>query len=960
MPISGIGTGQLYLGGDGSLWSWGIFNDNDDEWSKCEGYRYMMPHREKSPLHQGFAIRWQEGQVFKTLDATGFDQVSFEPSFPTGIVHYNDTHIPFDVQLTAYTPYIPLDLNHSSYPAAVFDFEVKNTRGDDPVTIDLIGWIENYSLNMYRGFTTGTRINTLVQDADFCTVITSATATAFDPDTIQHKTIVFEDFNDLHYDGWMVTGEAFGQGPEKHQDKTYPLQGDPEGRMAHSMRPDDAATGRMLSESFEVDLPFINIRFAAGRMPHATGLRLLVEGEEVARMTGIKPRKLIERSWNVAPYKGRKAQIEIFDTTSQSGGYVIVDHIAFSNMPAELLPSPERAVDYGQLALALEGGAQPDIAALDLFTAPDAVHPQASVAARSWESALNSRPMAAIGRQITIPPGESRTVTFMLSWRFPNRGPNTMRTYAVRWSSMEDQLRELAEQLPDLRSQTRLFAATWRDSTLPHWLLNRILAPAAALNTNTVVDAEGPVRFTLHEGSNSLGGNCTHVWHYAQSAAWVFPEIERICRDEVELGVGYTDKAEIRYRATMARTGTAVDGSSGTILRVLREHQMSADNTFLEAVWPRTKKAMHFLIETYDPDENGITKGWQHNTLDQDWAGDIPWLTSMYLAALRASSVMATEMRDTAFSRQCAQIVERGRSNFIDRMWKQEYGYFVMREDPEANRPSPGTFEGCHVDQLLGEWWLSQIGLDPILPATLIRQALHSVYKYNFLPDVGPYRGVFGGGRWYAAPDEPGLIMATFPFGGGQHLFDARGGNAYLNECMTGFEWAAAANMIYHGLVYEGLQVVKALDDRYDPDIRNPYNEIECGDHYARAMASHSVLLALSGFRHHGPNHFIAFNPLISSYDFRAPFTASTGWGTYAQNIEDGILKADISLKWGTLSLEKVALGLSHMPEPQRYTVLLEGRNIPIKVHRHGDEIQLHFEDRQRIVAGQKLQIVVQ
>ena len=42
---------------------------------------------------------------------------------------------------------------------------------------------------------------------------------------------------------------------------------------------------------------------------------------------------------------------------------------------------------------------------------------------------------------------------------------------------------------------------------------------------------------------------------------------------------------------------------------------------------------------------------------------------------------------------------------------------------------------------------------------------------------------------------------------------------------------------------------------RYDGERRNPWNEPECGHHYARAMSSWSGMAVLSAFRYDGPEH---------------------------------------------------------------------------------------------------------
>jgi len=80
-------------------------------------------------------------------------------------------------------------------------------------------------------------------------------------------------------------------------------------------------------------------------------------------------------------------------------------------------------------------------------------------------------------------------------------------------------------------------------------------------------------------------------------------------------------------------------------------------------------------------------------------------------------------------------------------------------------------------------------------------------------------------------------------------------------------------------MVPEGLNIVKAISHRYDGARRNPWDQIEWGHHYSRAMASYSLLLALSGFRYSAVEGKIAFQPAVHREDFRSFFAAGTAWG---------------------------------------------------------------------------------
>ena len=309
--------------------------------------------------------------------------------------------------------------------------------------------------------------------------------------------------------------------------------------------------------------------------------------------------------------------------------------------------------------------------------------------------------------------------------------------------------------------------------------------------------------------------------------------------------------------------GPAVDGQAGTILRAYRDHLMSPDSGFLKRNWASIKKCIEWLI-VQDGNKDGILEGPQHNTLDAEWFGPVAWLSGMYLAALRVGEELALEMGDPDFQKECRAILAVGPENFTKRLFNGEY--FVQLADP-AHKKTVGSYDGCEIDQVLGQQWLHQIGLGHVLPEKETKTALASIYKYNFTPDVGPYRKQFKAGRWYAMAGEAGTLMCSWPKGDAQRI--TTGYDYYFNECMTGFEHQVAAHMLWAGLVQEGLAIERAIHDRYHASRRNPWNEVECGDHYARAMASYGVFTAICGFDYHGPQRPSRFRAAFETRRFQ-------------------------------------------------------------------------------------------
>ena len=88
----------------------------------------------------------------------------------------------------------------------------------------------------------------------------------------------------------------------------------------------------------------------------------------------------------------------------------------------------------------------------------------------------------------------------------------------------------------------------------------------------------------------------------------------------------------------------------------------------------------------------------------------------------------------------------------------------------------------------------------------------------------------------------------------------------YFHGCMmTGFEYILAVGLISEGLVDEGLKVIADIRSRYDGERRNPFDEAECGHHYARAMASWGAVVALTGFDYDGRSGVMRFAPRYPS-----------------------------------------------------------------------------------------------
>lgn len=260
-----------------------------------------------------------------------------------------------------------------------------------------------------------------------------------------------------------------------------------------------------------------------------------------------------------------------------------------------------------------------------------------------------------------------------------------------------------------------------------------------------------------------------------------------------------------------------------------------------------------------------------------------------YLAALRTGADMAEAVGDSKAAQDYRDLYERG-SQWIDaNLFNGEFYVQRIRGIPatqiapslrggmgaeDTEKPDYQVGDGCLIDQLVGQYLADAGNLGALVSAEHIRKTLGSIDRYNAKPTLIHHDNV---ARTYALNDEAAVVVCDY-------------GNAdrpripfpYYSEVFTGLEYTLAALMINWGMVNEGIECVRNTRMRYDGEKRNPWDEAECGHHYARAMSSWSTVLALSGFAYDGAKASLVEVPRLPHDRFDCFWAAGTGWGTFS------------------------------------------------------------------------------
>lgn len=557
---------------------------------------------------------------------------------------------------------------------------------------------------------------------------------------------------------------------------------------------------------------------------------------------------------------------------------------------------------------------------------PGQGHLGPSVAGKTWNGA------AACER--TVEAGKSTTFTYMLAWHFPNRYrdwplytsiPNTPLYVGNRYNKIWKTVTEVLEYTANNYSGIYTLTVRFRDAmfnTTMHWqyvdsAANRI----SVLNSPTCFWSEDGNMYAFEGCSKDAGCcplNCTHVWNYEQCLAKLFPDVERTMR-EIDLlhqinpyGVVPSRTScplELRrvweqwenYSTYASSTNICVDGEMGTVLKTYREIKQGAPRAWFDKMWNPVKKIMNRWMNELDKGD-GLITGAQPNTYDRATYGVTTFIGTYYLCGLRATEEMAKMQGDTALQTLCNSRFKIGSGN-LDKACFSNGKWYTQLVDPahQVELLTDATF----MDALIGQWWAHSLGLGYLLPAAHIQSSLKYAATKNYCASFDPAKQY---PRKFADQRDSGYFLAHWDEGPPKNQL------LYSNEfCWSGVLHAFIGLCLYEGLGDIALTAVTTLRQCYDGTRRSPWNEIECGDFYARAMSAFLYFEIASGqeWKYVSETSIsLKFAPRPPSESFRGFFIVGSAWGQFSQIVNqshsNGIAK--IEVMYGTLELSELRL----------------------------------------------------
>jgi len=553
---------------------------------------------------------------------------------------------------------------------------------------------------------------------------------------------------------------------------------------------------------------------------------------------------------------------------------------------------------------------------------------------------------------VTIPAGKTAKLRFVISWNVPTaenywKPRNDISTwknyYSTQFKDSFASAKYALESFDKLYEKTAQFSDALQSCTLSESVKDAVVSNLSVLKSPTVLRLEDGT-FWAWEGCNettgSCFGTCQHVWNYAYAMPYLFPKLERSMR-EATLNYGYQDNGATSFRLNlplrkqMDTERPCLDGQMGEVIKCYREWKLSGDDEWLKTYADRIFGMLEYAWSEDNPDHwdrdmDGVLEGRQHHTLDMELFGPSSWLQGFYLLALDCGAKIAKYLGDNARAELYTKLYKNGKKWTNENLFNGKY--FCQKVDltdravvdkfdasksywnDEAGEIKYQVADGCIIDQMLSDWHAVLIGTDGVFDSDKKKTALESLYKYNYKHSM---REVTNMWRNFSLNDESGTIICSYPDGVKLPAIPI----SYIEETMTGFEYALAGLMISEGYLSEGETMVKAIRDRYDGEKRNPWNEIECGNNYARSMASFALMMIYCGFTFDMPNKHISFAPINPEGKYL--YSVCDSWGMF----EFDSNQYKLTVNENPLELNSISI-----PSANITKVTVDGKNVYFEI----------------------------
>lgn len=542
----------------------------------------------------------------------------------------------------------------------------------------------------------------------------------------------------------------------------------------------------------------------------------------------------------------------------------------------------------------------------------------------NWgESALCSRSL--------LPAQGETNALFTVSWFFPNHisptGERLGHMYENWFADASEVNGYLRKNFDAFRERTLLLPRIIYDSSLDDVYGDAVTSQLSTLTKCTWWTKSG--HFGVWEGLGCCGFHTTDITYQGSfPIIAMFPDLQKT---QMLHGAGF-QREDGRVHHLFQPDFSAVDEGFDRVdmnpqfvMLAARDYLWTGDRVYLETLWPHIVSAMDnsALLDT-DGDALPDTDT-KRNTYDVwDFQGCPSYISSLWLGALKAAIRLANEMGDEERAKRWDQTYHRGVESLESRLWNGNY--YVLWRDETAGLAD----DSCMSDQLSGDWFCGVMGWGTICKPARIRKALSSILRYNFKPGHG-------------------LVNASYPRGVAHR--QAASGNTQAEATWTGIEYTVAALLILHGMIADGLRIVKDIHDRYLKAGRF-WNHTECGDHYYRAMSSWTLLLAITGFALDVPRGELKLDPVLPSNACCYPIFAPGFVGSYRHSSTFRGSCSTVEVLSGAVSFSR--LTLSRKPIAYPIVAEINGRRISCKVERgrrlhtfvFGEPVDLRSGDR--------------